>query len=205
MVGYAPLDASIFGFTGLLQRKEHIAVRFIKSISSSLSQHPSVATRILEAYGITEAASDDDAFIKILQFASDVSFRAPAESFAKGFHGDSYLLELAEGNPWDGPFKGHSTHVLDVALLFQNYNEHLDEKQRQIAESFAVDVINFVHGQAPWKRFQDGAGRMVYENGTRMYKQAGVNSEKYESLLELGEEIGLDALLKVWQNFLFPQ
>ncbi|KAK1585060.1 Alpha/Beta hydrolase protein [Colletotrichum navitas] len=203
MIGYAPLDASIFGFVGLLRKKERIATKFIESISSSLSQHPDATTRILHAYEISEAAGDDESLIRILQFASDLVFRASAELYAKSFHGDSYLLEFAERNPWDGVFKGHSTHVLDVAFLFQNYNEHLGEEQRQTAEAFAADVIDFVHGEAPWRRLQDTAGRMIYEHGTRTYREDGAGSGKYDHVLSLGEEIGLDSLLKAWETFLF--
>ncbi|KAK1977375.1 carboxylesterase [Colletotrichum cereale] len=205
MIGYSPLDGSIFGFIGLLQKKERIAARFTESISSSLSRHADAATRILQVYEISEATNDDEALVRILQFASDIGFRAPAELYAKSFHGDSYLLEFAERNPWDGPFKGYSTHALDVAFLFQNYNEHLGEEQRQTAESFAADVIDFVRGEAPWKRLQDTAGRMVYENGTRTYKEDGASSGKYDCVLGLGEEIGLDSLIAAWETFLFSQ
>ncbi|KAK2053039.1 carboxylesterase [Colletotrichum caudatum] len=203
MIGYAPLDASIFGSVSLLRKKDGIATRFTESISSSLSQHPDAATRILRAYEISEAASDGEALVRILQFASDLAFRASAELYAKSFHGDSYLLEFAERNPWEGPFTGHSTHVLDVAFLFQNYNEHLGEEQRRTAGAFAADVIDFVRGEAPWRRLQDTAGRMVYEHGARTYKEDGAGSGRYDSVLGLGEEVGLDSLLKAWETFMF--
>ncbi|KAK1623735.1 carboxylesterase [Colletotrichum phormii] len=202
MVGYAPLDASIFGFMGLFQRKENIAASFTQIINAALSHHAGTAAQILQAYDINDTTNDDEAFIRVLQFASDIGFRAPAESFANSFHGDSYLLEFAEPNPWEGPFRGYSTHVLDVAFLFQNYNEHLGETQRKSAESFVTDIIDFVHGQAPWKRFQDAGGRVVYQDGTRAYKEAGASTARFDLLLELGEKIGLDTLLKGWEAFL---
>ncbi|KAK1454422.1 carboxylesterase [Colletotrichum cuscutae] len=202
MVGYAPLDASIFGFMGLFQGKENIAASFTKIINTALSHHAGIAAQILQAYDINDTTNDDEAFIRVLQFASDIGFRATAESFANSFHGDSYLLEFAEPNPWEGPFRGYSTHVLDVAFLFQNYKEHLGEEQRKSAESFVTDIVDFVHGQAPWKRFQDAGGRMVYQDGTRAYKEAGASTARYDLLLELGEKIGLDTLLKGWEAFL---
>ncbi|KAK1994527.1 carboxylesterase [Colletotrichum falcatum] len=205
MVGYAPLDASIYGFMNLLAKKERIAARFAETLGSSLSQHAGAAARILGDYGIGEATGDHEALVRILQFGSDLAFRAAAELYAKSFHGDSYLLEFAERNPWDGPFKGHSTHVLDVAFLFQNYNEHLGAEQRRTAELFAADVISFVRGQAPWRRLQDTAGRMIYGDGTRTYREDGTTSGKYDCVLSLGEEIGLDTLLEAWETFLFSQ
>ncbi|OHE99045.1 carboxylesterase [Colletotrichum orchidophilum] len=205
MVGYAPLDASIFGFMGLLQRKKNIAASFTRIINAALSHHVDSAGQILQAYGISDITSDDEAFIRILQFASDIGFRAPAESFVKSFPGDAYLLEFAEANPWEGPFRGYSTHVLDVAFLFQNYNEHLGDTQRKSAELFLTDIIDFVHGQAPWQPFQDAGGRMLYQDGTRAYKEAGANPARYDLLLELGEKIGLDSLLEAWGAFLVSQ
>ncbi|KAI8262058.1 Lipase 1 [Colletotrichum sp. SAR11_239] len=184
-VGYLPDDASIFGLAGLIQRKPGIGASFQKSIESSFSDHPDKATRLLKAYGISEDTNDEDAFKGVIRFASDIGFQAPARSWAASFPGDSYLFELAEANPWEGPFKGYATHVLDVALLFQNYREHLDAKQQASAEAFAADIITFAHGKAPWKKYRDGGGLGVYRNGVRTYEEGpGVISEQYQVLME---------------------
>ncbi|KAF0319369.1 hypothetical protein GQ607_013337 [Colletotrichum asianum] len=184
-VGYLPDDASIFGLAGLIQRKPGIGASFQKSIESSFSDHPDKATRLLKAYGISEDTNDEDAFKGVIRFASDIGFQAPARSWAASFPGDSYLFELAEANPWEGPFKGYATHVLDVVLLFQNYREHLDAKQQASAEAFAADIITFAHGKAPWKKYRDGGGLGVYRNGVRTYEEGpGVISEQYQVLME---------------------
>ncbi|KAI8299183.1 Lipase 1 [Colletotrichum sp. SAR11_59] len=188
-VGYLPDDASIFGLAGLIQRKPGIGASFQKSIESSFSDHPDKATRLLKAYGISEDTNDEDAFKGVIRFASDIGFQAPARSWAASFPGDSYLFELAEANPWEGPFKGYATHVLDVALLFQNYREHLDAKQQASAEAFAADIITFAHGKAPWKKYRDGGGLGVYRNGVRTYEEGpGVISEQYQVLMEIVED-----------------
>lgn len=187
---------------GLFQRKQHIAASFIKSMNSSLSDHTDAVAHLLQTYDISEHTDDDEAFINILRFASDIGFRATAESFAESFPGDSFLLEFAEANPWEGPFKGHSTHVLDVAFLFQNYTEHLNEQQQASAKIFAADVIDFVQGQAPWKRFQDDGGRAIYQGGKRTYKEIGTGSKQYDLFLRLGSTVGMDTLVKAWGVFL---
>ncbi|KAJ0350849.1 hypothetical protein COL154_007564 [Colletotrichum chrysophilum] len=201
-VGYLPDDASIFGLAGLIQRKPGIGASFQKSIESSFSDHPDKATRLLKAYGISEDTNDEDAFKGVIRFASDIGFQAPARSWAASFPGDSYLFELAEANPWEGPFKGYATHVLDVALLFQNYREHLDAKQQASAEAFAADIITFAHGKAPWKKYQDGGGLGVYRNGVRTYEEGpGVISEQYQVLMEVSQTVGLDFVLGAWTKF----
>ncbi|KAF9871485.1 carboxylesterase [Colletotrichum karsti] len=205
MVGYLPLDASIFGLAGLLQRQAGIAASFITSIKSSLASHSDEASKLLSTYGINEGTKDEDALIQILRFASDIGFQAPARSWVESFPADTFLLEFAEPNPWDGPFKGHSTHVLDVAFLFQNYNDHLDPSQRASAEAFAADIISFVRGEAPWKRFRDAEGFTVYQGGKRTYKEgSAATSDQYRALLEISETVGLDSLLEAWMKFFLP-
>ncbi|TDZ31321.1 Cytochrome P450 monooxygenase patI [Colletotrichum spinosum] len=206
MVGYAPFDGSIFGFVALPQRRENIAAAFTQSVTSSLKDAPDVAAKLLKAYGIDDGSkSDEEAFVNVLQLASDIGFQAPARRFAASFPGDSYLVEFAERNPWDGPFKGFGTHVLDVAFLFQNYNEHLDAGQRASAELFAADVVDFTYGKVAWEKHKDGNGPAVYQNGTRAYKEGDAGTtQRYRCLMELGEAVGLDALMGVWEEFLFP-
>ncbi|KAF6830898.1 carboxylesterase [Colletotrichum plurivorum] len=175
-----------------------------KGIAASFASQPEVAARLLSTYDVDETKKDDDAFINVLKFASDIFFQAPARSFATNFPGDSFLLEFAEENPWDGPFKGHSTHVLDIAFLFQNFNENLSPTERASAVRFAEDVVDFVNGEAPWKRVQDAGGLAVYANGTREYKEEPHTvTARYDSLVKLGEIVGMDALLAAWGKFLF--
>ncbi|KAI8674332.1 COesterase domain-containing protein [Fusarium keratoplasticum] len=148
-VGYAPLDASVLGIMGLFQRKLGIGAAFSDHVRSNLPHQSQVADKLLEIYKIRDEKSDDEALLSIIQFASDIGYRATAHALAKAFPGESFLLQFSEPNPWEGPFKGHTTHVLDIAFLFQNYNEHLDSQQRASAIQFAQDVILFMHGHAP--------------------------------------------------------
>ncbi|KAF6800343.1 carboxylesterase [Colletotrichum sojae] len=194
----------IFALMGLLHREKGLAASFAESLPSSLTSHSEVAARLLSTYDIDETKTDDEAFSNVLKFASDIFFQAPALSFATNFPGDSFQFEFAEENQWEGPFKGHSTHVLDVAFLFQNVNEHLSPMQRASAVRFAEDVVDFVNGEAPWKRAQDAGGLAAYANGTREYK-GGTHTvtARYDNLVKLGEIVGLDALLAAWGKFLF--
>ena len=52
--------------------------------------------------------------------------------------------------------EGDTTHVLDVAFLFQNFNEFLPPAQKNVAVRFARCFIKFVNGEAPWATFETG-------------------------------------------------
>jgi carboxylesterase type B len=101
---------------------------------------------------------------------NDISFYLPAVSFAK-LWADSLLPDTSAflyhfncPNPWDGAWRGHATHVLDIAFLFQNYGEWLEYGQCKVARRMAADFVRFVHGEAPWQAVgRDGVNCMVYD------------------------------------------
>ncbi|KAL4865049.1 hypothetical protein BDV12DRAFT_200513 [Aspergillus spectabilis] len=68
--------------------------------------------------------------------------------------GQAFIYQFNEPNTWDGPWKGHANHILDVAYLFQNFNEHLSEAQRAAAVQSAKNVIAFCNGNPPWAAFR---------------------------------------------------
>lgn len=97
-----------------------------------------------------------------------------------------------------------------MAYLFQNYNAHLSEGERAVARGYGEDFIEFVNGGEPWGPVQgDELGVRVYgpsgEGVTRRFVESGgakeVGSE--ECVEELGERIGWDLLMEVFQNFVF--
>ncbi|CAK7235009.1 hypothetical protein SCUCBS95973_009125 [Sporothrix curviconia] len=145
------MQASVFGMMGLFQRKKGIGAAFSTFVRSFLDAHPQEADKLLDLYvlGTSGTSDDDEAFVNILRFATDIGYRASAHTLASTFHGQTYLLQFAEPNPWDGPFKGYTTHVLDVAFFFQNYNDFLSSSQIVTAENFADDVIRFANEDAP--------------------------------------------------------
>lgn len=144
-------EAAIIGdcqFDGNIQslrlghRKKDIAAAFCDSISASLSSHSGVAEKLLQAYALTPETADDEAFEKVLRVANDMNFYLPTLSLAQNLSGagcKTYVYRFNEPNPWDGPWKGHATHILDITFLLQNFNEFLDEKQKAQAEGFAKD------------------------------------------------------------------
>ena len=163
-----------------------------------------LATALLHTYAISDDGEDDQSWMSILSFASDINFYAPALAFAKAWDGKAYLYHFNEVNPWDGPWKGYATHVLDVAYLFMNYSEHLSPEQSTLASKFAEDVIMFVNGQAPWPAFdsEEPVAR-VYSSGEADGKATSdVVPENRDVWSRLTEQVDLDALSNAWVRFM---
>ncbi|KAJ2901605.1 uncharacterized protein MKZ38_001625 [Zalerion maritima] len=207
MIVYSPLEMSIFAFMGVFAQRQGIAAAFAKSLRASLASHPdpdAAAARLLQCHGITPELDDKSALLRVLQFGSGIASQAAARALASSFPGDAFLLQFSEPNPWDGPFTGHSTHILDAAFLFQNYNDHLSATQRAAAVQFAADVIAFAHGQEPWKPVRTANETAILEGGKRRQVEGPqAMTEPYRLLVEIGESVGLDSLLGAWLAFVF--
>ncbi len=218
-------QASVFGFMlGFL--KPNIRQTFSKSIRNSFSSKPQVAETLLDSYGFTSspaAENDDDvSFMNFLQLATDIGYYAATTSFVRGWPesgaGKCYTFCFNEPNPWPGPFQGKATHVLDVAFLFQNYNDKLGPEQKAAAEGFGVDFMKFVSGQDPWqnstaahrtaKVFGPSLGpsnkgteavavTKVVDNAEESPEETG----RKTTILELGKEVGFDMIAQAMRNF----
>ncbi|CBX95803.1 hypothetical protein IAQ61_004638 [Plenodomus lingam] len=213
MIGESKLDANIIAYMVLDARKANIAQAFTDSITKSLSSHPEVAQQLLSAYKITPTTSDDEAVLTILRFASEIAFYAPARAFAQGWpntpENKFFLYHFNEGIPWEGRFQGEPGHILDVAYLFQNFNDTLGDEQRKVARAYAEDFIKFVNGEDPWPPVKDGGfAARVYgpssEGNTCRWTAEGDPKHvgREERILQIGEAVGFDAVLTAFQNFL---
>lgn len=199
-------------YAGLLSRKVGIAAAFRSSAEKSLHDHPDALASLLDHYYLSESAArmltDDEALFKILCFISDVAFLMPAIELSAKFPGDSFVFAFNEPNPWDGLFKGHASHVLDIAFLFQNYNDSLEQKQRASAVAFGTDVISFVSGESPWEAFNNGAhGIGVYADGGREYCEPAVPEKTGRSpfIFQLAKDEkgpGMGKLMQVFTDFM---
>jgi carboxylesterase type B len=197
---------------GIDDRNPGIAQNFIDSVNKTLSSHPEVASQLLTSYNISSDTDDDEALTSILRFATEISFYAPSREFAKGWpktpDNKFFLYHFNEGIPWDGRFKGEAGHILDVAYLFQNYNEYLDDAQQKVSKEYAGDFINFVNGENPWPPVQDGKlSAKVYgpsaDGVTSRWVADGDPAKvgRDDRVLKLGEMAGFDRILKVFQDF----
>ena len=189
-----------------------IASSFKESLRRSLDSADK-GGRVLSAYSITEDTSDDQAMKAILRFASDICFFVPVLNYGHCWSGHAFIYRFNEPNTWDGPWKGYANHILDVAYLFQNYNEHLPEPQRGVAIQFAKDVVAFANGVAPWAVFKWETGalnsRAVY-GGSDASTSGNVvtvpgpepRTERANTILTLMASIPADDLAKAWGAFM---
>lgn len=193
--------------------KTNCAKRLTSALRTSLASHSAEADRLLAAYGIEEDTSDDDALPLVLNYINDITFLAPVLSLAQGWLGNAHVYYYNEGNPWDGPWKGKSNHILDVAYLFQNYREFMTPSQQAVGVTFAEDSFKFCHGIAPWPAVT--AGNIGKGFSARIYGPsdrglaAGVVHEPYGGetgrrnvLFDLRPGVSLDDLAKAFGIFM---
>ena len=188
-------------------KKSGAGKSFCNAIHKSLSDCPSEAETLLAAYGLTSETPDDAAFHAITLFGTDISFHAPTIEFAKGWPSEAYIFHFNSPNPWEGPSKGVAGHVLDVAFLFQNYNEFLSAEQKNIAESFASLVIDFVTGQSPFPPYNpDNPGAMILgppATGVEFKQSSDLEGRgRRATLLPIASRVGYDRLIQAWLGFM---
>lgn len=180
----------------------------------------SIAPAIAAAYDLDAGSTSNtpESTKNVLDFGNDVCFVAAAQSFTKAWSSSSICETEALHyhfncpNPWDGPWKGHATHILDIAFVLQNYADYLSNGQRLSAERFAADVIAFVNGEKPWAKYDIGTaeGSMIYDASTEGDEDlsAFVDSEAPErtgrkyKLQALVKPALFDKLMDVWQMFM---
>jgi carboxylesterase type B len=207
MIGDCQHDGTIFHFQGLAQRKAGIAAAITSSFHTHLAS--TAAHAVLEAYNITPSTPDDDAMQHIFDLATDIAYAVPALSYARSFPGQTYAYHFNEANPWDGLFKGKSTHMLDAAFLFQHFNECMTPKVQEVAKTLATNFIKFANDVEPWAEINE------YEGNVRTYGPSeksvvglvaknGWENGRRDVLWTISEKgrVELDELMGAWNMFI---
>jgi hypothetical protein len=135
---------------------------------------------------------------------NDIRFFVPVLSYAKSWPGNVYVYYFNEGNPWEGPQIGRSSHILDVAYFYQNYNDYLDSDQQAVAKAMAEDFLKFCHGRAPWPALESGDtssfSARIYGPSSKkqitglVSQEYGGNSLRREIIPKIAEKVPLDEL-----------
>lgn len=136
--------------------KDNAGKRFIDAVNKVLANYPEAAEELPRRYGISATASDDEAFPRVLEFINDITFFTPVMAYVRGWPGTAYVYYFNEENPWEGPWKGRASHIVDLAYFFQTFNEFLTEDQRAVGRAMVEDFFRFVHGVAPWPGVEAG-------------------------------------------------
>lgn len=205
----------------LIDRTDNLCQTLVNCLSTVFDNvDASIARNIAQAYRLEPASftKDAESTQPILNFGNDVCFAAAGRSFARAWSASSmlgteaFLYMFNCPNPWDGPWKGHATHILDIAFVLMNYAEYLDKGQQSAAERFAKDIITFVNGKQPWAGYQDDnfGGSMVYdapmegnENLSRFVKDGKpAVTGRRDFLQRLVQPELFDRLMDAWQMFM---
>ncbi|CEI41648.1 unnamed protein product [Fusarium venenatum] len=197
MIGSTDFDAVIFQVLGLFEGREQgsLARDFIKYLTDNVpATRRAKIENLVALYNISAADNDDEARVKIIQFATDLKYYATSKHYASSWPTQSWLYYFNESNPWEGPHQGRSAHCLDTAYLFLNYNSVMNDSQKETATGFARDVIEFTNGGSPWGEFNSSREMKVY--GT-----PGKSQAPSEEVQALWRDIGLDNLTQGWNAF----
>ncbi|KAF2827372.1 alpha/beta-hydrolase [Ophiobolus disseminans] len=206
MIGDCQHDGNVFLFMGLAQRKAGIAKALMTSLHNSLPTDAAAA--VLDAYGIRSTTADDEGMDQSINLATDIAYVAPALAYARAFPGETYYYHFNEPNPWDGPFKGSSTHMLDATFLFQNFNEHMSDVAKEVAKSLAAAFIKFANGMKPWADFEETRSVRTYGPSDKsivsVAENNGWGNGRRDALWKLGEaeKVDLDSLSAAWDMFI---
>ncbi|KAF2641577.1 para-nitrobenzyl esterase [Massarina eburnea CBS 473.64] len=191
-------EGTIYHFMGLAERKSGLASAIYTSLTSNIGAE--AAQDVLKAYNVLPTTSDNEAMKFILELGNDIAYYAPALRFAESFPGKTYCYHFDEPNPWDGPFKGCSTHLLDAAFLFQNFAEKMEERQREVGKEMAGAWIRFASGVEPWKSFEGADVVKTFGVGDANLREDGRRSTLFK--LEEEGKVHLDKLSVAWDMFI---
>ncbi|KAJ5631955.1 hypothetical protein N7490_008294 [Penicillium lividum] len=207
IIGDCQMDSSILSY----MMPGHDATTFKESLTRSLKS-TKAAEQVMHAYGITGNLERDEAILRILNFGNDISFFVPVLNYGHMWSGKAYLYHFNEPNTWDGPWKGHANHILDVAYLFQNYNDHLTSEQCEVATQFAKDFISFASGKAPWPAFSVEDWKLhirIYGgkaredlNSFETVVAPSPRARRRDTIIDLQKSINSESLALAWGMFL---
>nr|OQO31630.1 hypothetical protein B0A51_00782 [Rachicladosporium sp. CCFEE 5018] len=200
VIGDCAFDGSINSLR-LGHRKAGIDQSFHDFMSKSLSVH--ISAKLFSAYDLP--ASDDEAFVNILEVSNDLQFYAPTVAFAKLLSNDAkvYVYRYNEPNTWPGTFQGRTTHIHDLVFLLQNFNEKLSDKQKDLAVEFACDIIRFANGVEPWKAYQGEAklAKVLKAGDVKVVEDKPALTERRSIVFEIADETGWDVYAQAFSKW----
>ena len=207
LVGSCDFDAQIYAFLGVFDGRGPLAQGFIERLQRAVpSDKRDKLDALFALYGLAPETPEEAARAAVIQLGSDLKFFSSSLAYARAWPGRAYLYQFKEANPWEGPFRGRATHVLDVALLFQTYNHALPAEAVEVARRFARDLVTFAHGEDPFPTLEAGKGGRVYgSQATEDYVPDVHALGPSAEVQKLWDEIGLQNLSQAWDLFLSRQ
>ncbi|USP77107.1 uncharacterized protein yc1106_04381 [Curvularia clavata] len=181
---------------GVLDRLRAACVKYLTASESQ---------RLLAAYSLDGPSPKKQESERLLELVSELRFYLPALVAYRGWKASSPPKRASRyhfhvPNPIDGPFKGLASHELDVVLLLNNFEEHLDKHTREVARAMQDQFIRYINGEG-WAK----SGKLTVFGSNGMTE---VDEEQYDAVYRNGrgamlEDIGMNKLWRLadtWQN-----
>ncbi|KAK4207424.1 putative carboxylesterase [Rhypophila decipiens] len=216
MFGDCQMDGSAYGPRFLL-RRDMLPKTLATNLAASLDPiDPTLAQSIISSYELdTSTTSNTPESMKpVLDLATDICFSLGARAFASAWsesdvpNTEAFLARFNVPNPWDGPFKGQASHILDIAFALQNYREFLPAPgQRDAADLLTGHIVEFVNGGSPWPAYNK-SGAMVYyapaEDGAQdqsgyVPNEEGERTGRRQILQQLMKQEVFDRVMEAWE------
>ncbi|KAL5414503.1 hypothetical protein PMIN03_003204 [Paraphaeosphaeria minitans] len=126
-----------------------------ENLKASCARHltESETNTLLSAYNLPASTPEQERRI-LNELISDLRFYIPTLAAHSGWRSAfpydcSSRYHFHVPNPVEGEFKDLASHEFDVALLLQNYTEHLDKTTNEAGIQMTDQWIKFVAGE-PW-------------------------------------------------------
>ncbi|KAI3390937.1 hypothetical protein diail_8335 [Diaporthe ilicicola] len=172
-------DGMIIGLTALAHRTDNLATSLKNCLNTIFADEPAKVKTVLDGYGINDSNTDR---VPVLNFLNDIGFAQAAKATAEAWAGaaarlgtKSFLAHFNMPNPWSGPWQGHASHALDIAILLGNYNDFLSPGQKNSSDQMSGDLLAFAYGKEPFSQYTAG------NSGVSKVYIAGVDAKKDES------------------------
>lgn len=202
-------QGSIIAHNRLKGRINGIKLAFRTRLQHSVGAE--YASKLLALYQIKDDASDGDAFAAIVKMITDIVFYTPALRSAETFPGPSYVAHFNEPNPWEGPWKGQTNHILDIAYLWGNYDGKYSSQSAKVANALAETVISYTWQKDDLPDFHDAEKVTVFgPSDNKIIKVVtsaqDMATQREHQILNLGADMGgLDAIRAAIDQFLISK
>ncbi|KAE9582264.1 hypothetical protein CGMCC3_g1417 [Colletotrichum fructicola] len=199
-------DGSIFDQVNLGLRPPGVGDAFRQHLEDSFGVKR--AAIVIETYKLMGNIPDSLAVENITNLITDIMFLAPAIALSEAWVGRAVLGLFNEHNPWNGPYKGKANHLLDVALLWGNFNGVYEQKPWTVARALAESFVSFVNNKVDLPLFDQQERVTVFGPSDEDVSSTivGLKDEKAKrsrDIFKLAANVGgLDALLDSVQSFL---
>ncbi|XPS93390.1 hypothetical protein M3J09_002747 [Ascochyta lentis] len=142
---------------------------------------PSETDSLLSAYKLSGTASADELRNGMCLIFSELRFYLPSLTALQGWGSSSPPKRASRyhfhvPNPFEGRFKGLASHEIDVVYLLQNFREHFDRSDCEIANQMTDHVISYVNGEGWAKQDKlvvfapEGRKEMEEDEYDRLYR-----------------------------------